>query len=311
MVKYIFICCPGHSGSTLLDLLIGSHSRVRSLGEISHLSKNIALNTPCSCGVAVKECSFWKKIIQFLSESTRIDILKDPYAFNLGQPKSFDVIDHVYQTRMFLLRNKLMRGLVYHELRYGPDILKFLKKSFHKSITNNLILYDTILSSLSEDIVVDSTKDYLKAVGVYRKRPDNTRIILLSRDGRGVLYSRIKRGVKRRVGVASWKNYYSRGMPVLYRHISDEHILRIQYERLASEPETVLKVLTQFLEIEYEGSMLDFSNYTHHVTNGNNMRFIKSASIQVDESWKSNLLEEDIQYFNYHAGAMNRRLGYY
>ena len=45
MVDWIYICSAAHLGSTLLDLLLGSHSRVASLGEISKLLKNIALNT--------------------------------------------------------------------------------------------------------------------------------------------------------------------------------------------------------------------------------------------------------------------------
>ncbi len=38
-------------------------------------------------------------------------------------------------------------------------------------------------------MVVDSSKFYLKALGVYLRNPQEVRIILLTRDGRGVLGS--------------------------------------------------------------------------------------------------------------------------
>ena len=42
--KYIFICSAGHSGSTLLDMLIGSHGQCESLGEVVLLPMEFALN---------------------------------------------------------------------------------------------------------------------------------------------------------------------------------------------------------------------------------------------------------------------------
>lgn len=53
--KVLYICSAGRSGSTLINLVLGSHSQCMSLGEIEHLPKNIALNTPCSCGAAARE----------------------------------------------------------------------------------------------------------------------------------------------------------------------------------------------------------------------------------------------------------------
>ena len=40
--KYVFICSAGHSGSTLLDMLIGSHPECESLGEVVLLPMEFA-----------------------------------------------------------------------------------------------------------------------------------------------------------------------------------------------------------------------------------------------------------------------------
>ena len=61
-MSYCYICSAARSGSTLLDVLLGNHSRVASLGEFSFLSKAIALNQTCSCGESIHKCPAWSKI---------------------------------------------------------------------------------------------------------------------------------------------------------------------------------------------------------------------------------------------------------
>ena len=57
----IYITSNGHSGSTLLDMLIGSHSECITLGEIHQLT--LKAKGVCACGAAnYKECSFWRDI---------------------------------------------------------------------------------------------------------------------------------------------------------------------------------------------------------------------------------------------------------
>lgn len=58
--KVVFIMGSGHCGSTLLDLLLGSHSDAFSLGEIHRLGT--ALDDPTRktlCGVCAERCEFW------------------------------------------------------------------------------------------------------------------------------------------------------------------------------------------------------------------------------------------------------------
>jgi hypothetical protein len=104
MVKYIYICSADHSGSTLLDLLLGSHPRAAPLGEISQLPKNIALNTPCTCGTAVRLCLVWRDVLCLMGEHLGTDLMRDPYALNLGYPKASVVIDTAHQNSAYLIR---------------------------------------------------------------------------------------------------------------------------------------------------------------------------------------------------------------
>lgn len=60
-MRVIYIVGMGRSGSTLLDLMLDSHSQVRSLGGVRRMTN--ALRTSCACGAPVRaECSFWEAI---------------------------------------------------------------------------------------------------------------------------------------------------------------------------------------------------------------------------------------------------------
>jgi hypothetical protein len=57
----VHILGVGHSGTTLLDLLIGSHSAVTSVGEAITLSRN--LDARCTCGARpLRACPFWSAV---------------------------------------------------------------------------------------------------------------------------------------------------------------------------------------------------------------------------------------------------------
>jgi len=56
-MKVIFILGTGHCGSTLLDLILGSHSKMFSLGEVYRV---VSTNPPEPiCDICDDECAFW------------------------------------------------------------------------------------------------------------------------------------------------------------------------------------------------------------------------------------------------------------
>ena len=66
----IYILGAGHSGSTLLDHLLSSHSKIESGGELykylpyvsDTLGKRPYNNRICSCGEHINDCEYWAKI---------------------------------------------------------------------------------------------------------------------------------------------------------------------------------------------------------------------------------------------------------
>lgn len=72
-----YIAGRGYSGSTLLDLLIGSHSQAVSLGELRALSEETRAKgrrfaeDRCTCGApSLYECPFWSRVSRRLQGTT-------------------------------------------------------------------------------------------------------------------------------------------------------------------------------------------------------------------------------------------------
>ena len=61
--EYIYIAGYGHSGSTLLDLYLGTHRQAITLGEFQSLPEQIMSNKTCSCNKPYLECEFWQEVL--------------------------------------------------------------------------------------------------------------------------------------------------------------------------------------------------------------------------------------------------------
>ena len=72
MKPIVFISSRGHSGSTLLDLMLSGHPRLIGVGEVYSLFDQVRnlLNRPnevkCSCGKFMDQCEFWSPATELL-----------------------------------------------------------------------------------------------------------------------------------------------------------------------------------------------------------------------------------------------------
>jgi len=109
MPVIVYIIGVGHSGSTLLDLLLGSHSRTFSVGELIALSSvgksgrhARVLGMPCDCGAPTKlDCAFWSEVDRRLASERstslhEIDLeTADPDAFRAANRALYDAVAEV------------------------------------------------------------------------------------------------------------------------------------------------------------------------------------------------------------------------
>jgi hypothetical protein len=309
--RVAYVCSSGRSGSTLLDLMLGSHPRFESLGEIDHLPKNLTLNTPCSCGAPARECPFWSRVADVLLKRHGIDLRDDPYRFPLGLFRASRVIDHDHQTPRYLVMRRIVLGAKLLELRHGLRLLpRAMTKVFDRCIVNSIRLYEAVSESCGATCLVDSSKEYRRAVSLYRLDPARVRLLILVRDGRGVFNAMRRSGADRKRSLNFWKRYYEHALPVIQRHVPKEHRMMIRYEDLVARPEATLSAVCAVLGVTYDSRMLQFRDAAKHVLNGNDMRSQKGSALILDERWRTELPPEDLAYFESKGGSLNAALGY-
>ena len=257
-IKKIFILGSGHCGSTLLDLLLDSHSDIIGLGEFQHLKED----TMCTCGHNVLDCVFWKNIFDVFSGQHSI------YG-QLYQKKK----DFLFNIRNFFIYKNNQNILLDNIDIYRDNLLKFL---FH-------------IRELSRSkVIVSSTKNVYHTSLILESNYVDPIIIHLVRDGRAVVWSYYKK--YKRFWPFAWKWLMENvKIEILKRRYRNVPYLLIRYEDLALQPKEVLKRILSAVNLYYEDSMVNFRDFLHHQIGGNRMRFKSSKEIVIDESWKQEM----------------------
>jgi len=92
----VYVAGVGHSGSTLLDLLLSSHPAVASVGEAAGLRRNPGAR--CACGAPDRSaCAFWQKVEQRVRDAVgvplaRLDVLDEGPAFAAHNRALFEAV---------------------------------------------------------------------------------------------------------------------------------------------------------------------------------------------------------------------------
>lgn len=88
-MKVIFILGTGHCGSTLLDLILGSHSKMFSLGEVYRV---VSSDPPVPiCDICEEDCEFWKPTLLKSIQNIYTDNLPKQIGRKLGVLEAIEV----------------------------------------------------------------------------------------------------------------------------------------------------------------------------------------------------------------------------
>ncbi len=296
-------------------MFMGGHSQGASLGEINFMNLAISLNDECSCGDKLRACAQWQKVFDAIWSLHGIDLIKHPYAFRLWDAIAVAIhqIDSRHQTSAYRLAVNLRKAWVdvRNHLPYNLREYTPIPPVLVKALRNKMDLYRAVSRCWDKSVIVDSSKNFREAVELYRRWPDLVRVILLTRDGRGTYLSSRSSGHSRSNSVNAWLSYYRRSLPLLESHIAQSSLLKMRYEDLASDPERVSRTLCAFVGISFEPGMINLAQTTRHLVAGNDTRFAPQKGIRLDERWRTELLGEELDFFERAGGDMNRRLGYY
>ena len=83
--KVIYVLGCGRSGTTILDILLGNHSGIFSVGELNNYFYAWSTKSFCSCGSRVTNCKIWKNIGKNIFDcGSEYDPIKmNDYQFNM------------------------------------------------------------------------------------------------------------------------------------------------------------------------------------------------------------------------------------
>jgi hypothetical protein len=309
--KVIYVLSAGHSGSTLLDFLLGSMPGVMSTGELTHLPNVLEHDLAesgddprdpaelrrrqggaCSCLYRFRHCPVWSQVVDNLSAQLNCDLWQTPQKLKIGMLRGRHPTKWTQRDRWrHHLINRPLRALAYAS--YGRRPLQPVYRAINKTClqtpaSNSTALYDQIAAASGDTFVVDSSKELVRMLAIHALRPSDVRLIVLLRDIRGCVYSAHKRGEPVEPVADQWMLNYKR-LSYFLDLLKDTPKTLVTYEALAADPVATRRDLARFLQLPDPGDELAMNTTDSHLVAGNPMRFNGRIEIKPDHGWREGL----------------------
>lgn len=245
--KIIYIGGFGRSGSTLISKILGNIPEFFNVNELCFIWEHGIVNKDlCGCGLPVKECKTWNKILL--------------NAF--GKIPDKNQICHSIQN---IPQNRHL--LFFYMFSFIQKIFK--KKFDYEEYKQNLsTLYQSIIKTTNTQVIIDSSKLPSYANIITELKNFDVYIIHLVKDSRATAYSWTKT-IKRED--SSENGYMEKYSPIqiarqwtgwnLTFQLLKKRVpyLQINYEDFTNSPQKVLKNLLSFINEEDNFNQLSFS----------------------------------------------------
>lgn len=167
-ISVIYIAGNGHSGSTLLDIILGASTDIFSAGELTKITRNSIFEEYCSCGQLIGECEVWSKVMKNWSEKSPITL--EEYRRLI---QNFE-------------RNKATPIVLFYKLNPSRDFKNYCEATH--------LLFEAIKKVTGKSVIVDSSK-YPQRIAMLNKFA-KLKVIHLCRNAKGVLNSAKKSSKK-------------------------------------------------------------------------------------------------------------------
>ena len=302
VATYTSIQTASYSGATLLCFLLAAHPEIASVGELDGL---IPAEDPeayrCSCGELVRACGFWRAV------AAEMEARGEP--FDPGR----------FETRFEFAGPHLARRLRAGSLGSGTanaardhvfQALPWERARWQQLTRRNVALVRSIGMVTGKRVLVDSSKDGLRLAAFRDLTSVPVSAIHLVRDARGVIASRLRRGVRISAaeGARQWQRL-NRRVEANLSTLSAGSTVRIRYEDLCADPSGTVAAVHRALGVPTVPLPADFRATAQHIV-GNPMRLTDTRSIAVDETWRRSLTADQVATVEAVAGATLERYGY-
>jgi hypothetical protein len=305
-VNVVYIMGYGHSGSTMLDILLSNHPNIEGVGELKNLHR--AGWTPdetrvCACGARIHRCPYWCEV-------------RRQWANIVGDD---DVGRYIYLQNRYEGFHHCWPRLVSDSRKQFPVFMEYARKTS--------ALYEAIARVSRKSVVVDSSKDPMRAYALLKNGGLGISLIHLVRDGRGVVWSMMKprerdvtAGIPRgRLPHPAWRTTVGWIVANLesewvLSQADAQGVLRIRYEELVGKPEKILVRLGNLLDEDFtplsekvtSGHQMNIG----HTVSGNRLRVSSSVRLRPDLEWMEKLPVRAQKMFWCLAGWLAKRYGY-
>jgi len=279
-VRVIYILGWGHSGSTLLAMLLGTSRNVLYAGEMAFFNfyrdgrshPKAPGGGSCTCGRQFHDCRFWQRVVAD-SSCKDADVLHD---------------------ESHMQRVKWLLKLLWHRLIPGAG------RRSRPVLGDDAALLKALLAAAGSHkrYVCDSSKDFARLARLLMMPEVDVVPVHLVRDGRAVAYSYAKRereqlGLKRHGYFASILLWI--GVNVVDRLIllfSQRKPLQVSYDRFCQHPEEYIRYFNSRLgtDIPEKGFVQAINGMDFHSLGGNRvLRLQQIPEIRLDDQWERRL----------------------
>lgn len=283
----------GHSGSTLLDCIMGTHQEFQSAGEMRYLNwqlertkdkeASIKNQDICTCGKNFRNCQFWSRVIQSIKKKTGKNIEADPQSFDIAFFNQFSYQNRGGHKPHFTDRVKAYLIREWLEQGWSLGKILWLEPKIKHWLANNWLLYETMAKVSGKRFVVDSSKHLTIALLLQQYRPDDVTLIFLHRKKEGLISSAGKRASKNGTEynpkeiIASQKKFESR-INKLKKNIRNLNYIDLHYKNIADQPATSLELIVKKVNADPEYILQSDNNFfidpsQLHLVAGNPMRY--------------------------------------
>ncbi|HUY62288.1 MAG TPA: glycosyltransferase [Candidatus Paceibacterota bacterium] len=257
-IPVVFVVGAGHSGSTLLGLLLGQHPGIADVGEISHYRRWSAAGDLCACGEPVATCPFWRAVFA----------------------------GHDYTPLLYRRLGAFLTGTLDYRT-FDTERGRETSADVERYVRDAEAAYAAVLKLSGKKAIADVSKSIDRAELLMRRSSRINPILLhLVRDGRGVVYSNVKVGRPVLPEIRKWLAVNLK-VEIVRRRNPGIRYLRMRYEDVVADTAGELKRITDLLGLPFKPTMPEYRLEGQHIVSGNPRHRSKDRSIGIDLSWKA------------------------
>lgn len=252
----------------------------------------------CSCGHRLGECSFWTAVARAAGRPLHSFQIK-------GKNKTTRGSSLQKRWRRFAL-DALMGPMV--SLNRSPNVRRFTGGA--EEASESFVLFDAIGEVAGKQFIVDSSKNPYRFLSLHFNQPHRVKVILLARDYRAVVNSKMKRDAPLERAIRTWTKVL-RQMDDAAALLPPEHVTRLTYEDLCLNTEAVMRRLCDFVGVPFTPEMLSRSSASAHHIGGSPSKFDASRnSVSLDQSHLNAFSAEQLAFMKSIACRGAERWGY-